>query len=223
MQQNFNSVSSVAPSILATNKVIRNTYLLLSATIMFSALTAFISTQMQIDMPLWMVIGGMFGLLFLTQATANSAMGVVSVFGFTGFMGLTLGPMLNYYIHGFSNGSELVAGALASTGAIFFALSGYAMTTRKDFSYMSGFLFVGLTVAMLAGIANIFFAIPALELAVSGAFVLLCSGYILYETSELVNGGQRNYILATLSLYINLFNIFVSLLRILSVFAGRRD
>jgi modulator of FtsH protease len=190
---------------------------------LFSAFTAFISTQLQIVMPFWFVLIGYFGLLYLTNATANSAFGLVSVFLFTGFMGLTLGPMLNYYIQGFSNGSELVSAALAATGAIFFTLSGYAMTTRKDFSYLAGFLFVGLMVAMLASIAGLFLNIPALQLTVSAAVVLLMSGYILFQTSQLVNGGERNYIMATVNLYVTLFNLFVNLLQLLSVFAGRRD
>ncbi len=223
MQRNFNTVSSVAPGILATNKVIRNTYILLSMTVLFSALTAFVSTVLHLSMPFWAVLVGYFALLYLTSATANSAMGIVSVFLFTGFMGLTLGPMLNYYIYGFSNGSELVGASLASTGAIFFALSGYAMTTRKDFSYLGGFLFVGMMVALLASIAGLFFPITALELVVSAAIVLLMSGYILFETSQIINGGQRNYIMATVSLYVSLFNMFINLLQILSAFSGRRN
>lgn len=223
MQQNFNTVSTVSPGILSTNKVIRNTFLLLSLTVLFSAFTAFISTQLNIPMPFWVILIGYFGLLYLTSATANSAFGLVSVFLFTGFMGLTLGPMLNYYIQGFSNGSELIAASLASTGAIFFALSGYAMTTRKDFSYLAGFLFVGVVVAVLASIAGLFFPIPALQIVVSAAFVLLMAGYILFEVSQLVHGGQTNYILATVSLYVSLFNMFINLLQILSMFAGRRE
>lgn len=223
MQQNLKGVSAVAPGILATNKVIRNTYLLLSMTIVFSAITAFISTSLQIALPFWAVILGYFGLLYMTSATANSAMGLVSVFLFTGFMGFTLGPMLNYYIHGFSNGPELITAALASTGALFFALSGYAMTTRKDFSYMGGFLFIGLTIALLVSIAGLFFNMPGLQLAVSGAIVLLMSGYLLFQTSLIINGGERNYIMATVSLYITLLNLFTSLLQLLAAFGGRRD
>ncbi len=223
MQQNFKDVSAVAPGILATNKVIRNTYLLLSMTVLFSALTAFISTSLQIALPFWAILLGYFGLLYMTSATANSAMGLVSVFLFTGFMGLTLGPTLNYYIHGFSNGPELVTAALASTGALFFALSGYAMTTRKDFSYMGGFLFIGLTIALLVSIAGLFFNMPGLQLAISGAIVLLMSGYLLYQTSLIINGGERNYIMATVSLYITLLNLFTSLLQLLAAFSGRRD
>ncbi|HSX20223.1 MAG TPA: Bax inhibitor-1/YccA family protein [Gammaproteobacteria bacterium] len=223
MPQNYNAVSSVAPSILATNKVIKNTYILLSMTVLFSAFTAFLSMYFQLVMPLWAVIIGYVGLLFLTSATANSAFGLVSVFLFTGFMGLTLGPILNFYIHGFSNGPELVSASLASTGAIFFALSGYAMTTRKDFSYMGGFLFVGLMVAIVASIAGLFFNVPALQLAVSAAIVLLMGGYILFQTSMIIHGGERNYIMATINLYVSLFNLFVNLLNIFGALAGRRD
>lgn len=223
MINNLNSVSTTAPGVLATNKVIRNTYMLLSMTVLFSALTAYISTSINLVMPFWMILGGYFGLLYLTHATANSAMGLVSVFAFTGFLGLTLGPILNSVIHGYSNGSEIVAASLASTGAIFFALSGYAMTSRKDFSYLGGFLFVGMMVALLASIAGMFFNVPAMELAISAAVVLLMGGYILFETSQLINGGQRNYILATISLYVTLFNLFINLLRIFSAFSGRRD
>lgn len=223
MQQNFKNITAVAPGILATNKVIRNTYILLSMTILFSALTAYISMYVQLVMPFWMVLLGYFGLLFLTSATANSAFGLISVFLFTGFMGLTLGPMLNFYIHGFSNGSEIITAAMASTGAIFFGLSGYAMTTRKDFSYIGGFLFVGMIVALLASVAGMFFYVPAMDLVISCAIVLLMSGYILFETSQLIHGGERNYIMATVNLYVTLFNLFINLLRIFSLLAGRRE
>lgn len=221
--QNFNSVSTAAPGVLATNKVIRNTYLLLSLTVLFSAGTAALSMYLNLQMPIWAYIGGSLGLLWMTSATANSALGLFFAFAFTGFMGLTLGPLLNATIQGFSNGSELVAAALASTGAIFFALSGYAMTTRKDFSYMGGFLFVGLSIAILASIAGLFFNVPALQLTISAAIVLIMSGYILFETSQIINGGQRNYILATINLYVTLFNLFVNLLNIFAALSGRRD
>lgn len=223
MSRNFNTVSTVAPGVLATNKVIRNTYILLSMTVLFSAFTAFISTQLQLVMPIWMVLLGYFGLLFLTSATANSAFGLVSVFLFTGFMGLTLGPILNFYIKGFYNGPQLVTAALASTGAIFFALSGYAMTTRKDFSYLGGFLFVGMIIALLASLAGLFLNIPALQLTVSAAIVLIMSGYILFQTSMIINGGERNYIMATINLYVSLLNIFINLLQLFAALGGRRD
>lgn len=224
MRNDLIGVQTASTRVLETNKVIRNTYMLLSLTVLFSALTALISMQMNLMMPIWLVLIGYFGLLYLTSATANSAMGLVSVFAFTGFMGLTLGPILNMTIEGFSNGSELIAASLGATGAIFFALSGYAMTTRKDFSYLAGFLFVAVTVVVLASIVGIFFpSVPALQLTISAAMVLLMGGYILFETSQLVNGGQTNYILATVSLYVTLFNLFVNLLRLLSVFAGRRE
>jgi len=223
MPEYNNQVSTVAPGVLATNKVIRNTYLLLSMTVLFSAFTAFVSTKLNLNIPFWLIIIGYMGLLFLTSATANSALGLISVFAFTGFMGLTLGPLLNAVLQTYVNGSELICASLASTGAIFFALSGYAMTTRKDFSYLAGFLFVGMVVAILASIASMFFHWPAVDLAVSGAIVLIMGGYILFETSQLINGGERNYIMATVTLYVTLFNLFVNLLRIFSIFAGRRD
>lgn len=223
MQQNFHNVSTVAPGILATNKVIRNTYSLLAMTILFSALTAFFSMYVGLVLPFWAVLLGYFGLLYLTSATANSGFGIVSVFLFTGFMGLTLGPMLSYYIRAFTNGPQIVTAAMASTGAIFFALSGYAMTTRKDFSYMAGFLMVGMVVAILASLVGIFFNVPALDLVVSAAIVLLMSGYILFETSQIIHGGQRNYLMATINIYVTLFNMFINLLQIFGALAGRRD
>lgn len=223
MQQNFNSVSTTAPGILATNKVIRNTYLLLSLTVLFSAFTAAVSMVINLQIPFMFIIIGYFGLLYLTSATANSAMGLISVFLFTGFMGLTLGPILNATIHGYSNGSQIVTAALASTGAIFFGLSGYAMTTRKDFSYLGGFLAVGISVTILASLALFFFYVPALDLVISSAIVLLMSGFILFETSQIIHGGERNYIMATVSLYVSLFNLFINLLRLFSLLAGRRD
>lgn len=223
MQQNFNSVTTSAPGILATNKVIRNTYILLSMTVLFSAFTAAISMVTNLQIPLFLIIIGYFGLLYLTSATANSSMGLISVFLFTGFMGLTLGPILNATIQGFSNGSQIVTAALASTGAIFFGLSGYAMTTRKNFSYLGGFLAVGITVAIVASLAMFFFYIPALDLVLSAAIVLLMSGFILFETSQIIHGGQRNYIMATVSLYVSLFNLFINLLRLFALLAGRRD
>jgi modulator of FtsH protease len=223
MRDNLIGVSRANESVLATNKVIRNTYTLLAMTILFSAITSVIAMSLNLVMPFWLVILGYIGLLYLTSATANSAMGLVSVFAFTGFMGLTLGPMLSFYIQGFSNGPELIAAAFGSTAVIFFALSGYAMTTRKDFSYLAGFLFVGITVAVVTSLVGIFLNVPGLQLAVSAAIVLLMSGYILFETSQLVNGGQTNYILATISIYVTLLNLFVSLLQILSALAGRRE
>ncbi len=209
-------------SVLATNKVLRNTYLLLGLNFLFSALMAFVAFSLQAQ-PLnpLIMIGGMYGLMFLTHALRNSPMGLLSVFAFTGFMGYTLGPILSYYIASFANGPQLVATALGGTGIIFFALSGYVLTTRQDFTYLSGFLFVAIMVALLGMIAGIFFQLPVLQLVISAAFVLISSGLILMETSAIIQGGETNYIMATVSLFVSLYNLFISLLQILGAFSGR--
>ena len=222
---NRNTVSTFSrqgESVLATNKVLRNTYLLLSMTFLFSAFTAYVSfaTGAKPMNPLLM-IGGVYGLMFLTHSLRNSPMGLLSVFAFTGFLGYTLGPILSMYMMHYSNGHQLVATALGGTGLIFFGLSGYALTTRKDFSYMGGFLFVAVMTAMLAMIANLFFQIPAISLAISAAFVLISSGLILFQTSEIIHGGETNYISATVSLFVSIYNLFLSLLNLLSAFSGR--
>ena len=207
-------------SVLATNKVLRNTYALLSMTLLFSALTAGISMTMNMPpMGLLVVLGGYFGLLFLTTKFRNSSLGLVFVFALTGFMGLTLGPILNAYLS-LPNGGQLVMTALGGTGVIFLGLSGYALTTRKDFSFMGGFLMVGILVAFLAGIAAVFFSMPAMALAVSAMFVLLMSGLILWQTSNIIHGGETNYIMATVTLYISIYNLFTSLLHLLGAFSG---
>lgn len=202
-------------SVLATNKVIRNTYMLLSATLLFSALTAGVSMALALPHPgLIITLVGYFGLLFLTSKLRNSAGGILAVFALTGFMGYTLGPIISHYIN-LPNGTQTVMTAMAATGAIFLGLSGYALTTRKDFSFMGGFLMVGIIVAFLAGLGAIFFSIPALSLTVSAAFVLLMSGLILYETSNIIHGGETNYIMATVTLFVSIFNLFTSLLHLL--------
>jgi len=222
MQSNNYSVVRTSESVLATNKVLRNTYLLLGLTLLFSAACAsFALITNAPPLGLLVTIVGMYGLMFLTQALRNSIWGLVSIFAFTGFLGYLLGPILNFYITSFSNGSEIVMTALGATGIIFFALSGYALTTRKDFTFLSGFLFVGIMVALLAMIAGIFFAIPALHLAISAAFVLISSGVILFQTSLIIHGGERNYIMATVTLFVSLFNLFTSLLHLLGAFGGR--
>ncbi|HKJ76026.1 MAG TPA: Bax inhibitor-1/YccA family protein [Gammaproteobacteria bacterium] len=206
--------------VLETNKVIRNTYILLSMTLLFSALTAGVSMAMNLPHPgLIITLVGYFGLLFLTSKFRNSTLGLVFVFALTGFMGLTLGPIVNAYLS-LSNGTEIVGMALGGTGVIFVGLSGYALTTRKDFSFMGGFLMVGILVAFLAGLGAAIFSIPALSLAVSAMFVLLMSGLILYETSQIVHGGETNYIMATVTLYVTIYNLFLSLLQLLGAFAG---
>ena len=208
-------------SVLATNSVIRNTYILLALTLIFSAATAGFAMITQAPMlNVWLVMIGYFGLMFTTRALRNSAWGILSIFALTGFMGYTLGPVLNLYIANFSNGSELVLYAAGSTGAIFLALSAYALSTRRDFSYLGGFITAGILVAFIAAIANIFLHMAGLALVVSSMFVLLMCGYILYQTSALINGGETNYIMATVSLYVAIYNLFMSLLQILGIFGG---
>jgi modulator of FtsH protease len=218
--QNISTARSES-QILATNKVLRNTYTLLSMTLLFSALCAGIAMKMNLPFfsPILTLVG-YFGLLFLTTKFRNSSMGLVFVFMLTGFMGLTLGPIINLYM-ATANGGQLVMTALGGTGVIFLGLSGYVLTSRKDFSFMGGFLMTGILVAFLAGIGAMIFNIPAMSLAVSGMFVLLMSGLILYQTSEIIHGGETNYIMATVTLYISIYNLFLSLLHLLSAFSGR--
>jgi modulator of FtsH protease len=212
---NQDAFEQQALSSAEANKLIRNTYTLLSMTLFFTAITAGIAMVMKMP-PLGLIVTlvGYFGLLYATHKLQNSVWGLASVFALTGFMGLTLGPILSMYLTKFSNGSELIMMAFASTAAIFLGLSGYALTTRKDFSFLGGFLAVGILVAFLAGIGAIVFQIPALSLAVSAVFVLLMSGLILYQTSDMVNGRETNYIMATVTLYVSIFNLFISLLQI---------
>jgi modulator of FtsH protease len=205
--------------ILATNKVLKNTYALLAMTLLFSAVAAGLSMMMNVPHFGLLTLVGYFALLFLTTKFRDSGLGILFVFLLTGFMGLTLGPILNMYL-ATTNGSQLVMTALGGTGAIFLALSGYVLTTRKDFSFMGGFLMVGILVAFLAGLGAMIFGMPILSLAVSGMFILLMSGMILYQTSEIIHGGETNYIMATVSLYISIYNLFLSLLQILGAFSG---
>lgn len=208
-------------SVLATNKVIRNTYILLAMTLLFSALTAGLSMTFNLPYPgLLVTLIGYFGLLFLTTKLRNSVWGLVSIFALTGFMGLTLGPIINLYLTKFTNGAELVMMAMGGTGLIFLGLSGYALSTRKDFSFLGGFLMVGILVGFLAGLGAVFFQLPGLALAVSSMFVLLMAGLILYQTSEIIHGGETNYIMATITLYVSIYNLFTSLLHLLGVFGG---
>jgi len=208
--------------VLETNKVLRNTYGLLAMTLLFSAFTAGVSMVMGLPYPGPIItLVGYFGLLFLTNKFSNSAWGIVCVFALTGFMGMTLGPILNFYVTQMANGGQLVMTALGGTGAIFLGLSGYALVTRKDFSFMGGMLMVGILVAFLAGLVSLFVpAMPGLHVAVSAMFVLLMSGMILWQTSEIIHGGETNYVLATVSLYVSIFNLFTSLLQLLGIFSS---
>jgi modulator of FtsH protease len=213
-------VTLTAESALATNKVLRNTYMLLSLTLLFSALTAGFAMATNAPPLHWLItLGGYFGLLFVVTRLRDSAWGLAAVFALTGFLGYTLGPILNFYLS-LPNGSQVVMTALAGTGAIFLALSSYALVSRKDFSFMGSFLMVGILVAFLAGLGAMLFNIPMLSLAVSGMFILLMSGLILWQTSEIIHGGETNYIMATVTLYITIFNLFLSLLQILGIMSG---
>lgn len=211
---------SSVESILATNKVIRNTYLLLSLTLAFSALTAGLAAALKLPhLGILLTLGGFFGLLFAVHKLKNSGWGILAVFALTGFMGFTLGPIINRYL-GLPNGGEIVMQAMGGTAVIFIGLSAYALSTKKDFSFMGGFLMVGILLAFLAGLAAIFFEIPALSLTVSAAFVLLMSCLILYETSNIIHGGETNYVLATVTLFVSIFNLFTSLLQLLGFMGG---
>jgi len=213
------SIGRSQESILATNKVLKNTYMLLSITLIFSAFTAFIGMQMQIGQGVAMIATfGAIGLLwFVLPRTANSAAGIPVMFAFTGLIGLGLAPMLNMYL---AVNPSVVSTALGGTGVIFLGLSGYALTTRKDFSFMGGFLMVGLLVVLAAALANIFLQMPVMGLVVSGAIVMLMSGLILYETSSIIHGGETNYIMAAASLFLSIINLFQALLHLLSAFGG---
>ena len=201
------------------NKVLRNTYALLSITLLFSAITATLSMVNQWPHPgLIITLVGYFGLLFLARRFRNSALGIVFVFALTGFMGLTLGPIISFYLTALPNGGQIVMTAMGGTGIIFLGLSAYALTTRKDFSFLGGMLFAGILVAFLAGLGAIIFSIPALSMAVSAMFILLMSGLILYQTSQIIHGGETNYIMATVMLYVAIYNLFLSLLHLLGIF-----
>jgi modulator of FtsH protease len=214
----YNVGSIGIESAFSTNKVLKNTYMLLGMTLLFSAMTAGISMALGLGQGMALILSLVgFGLLFVVQKMADSSKGLLAIFAFTGVMGASIGPMLNHYL-AMANGPALVMQALGGTAVVFFGLSAYALTTRKDFSYMGGFLMVGLLVAVVAMIANIFLAIPALSLTISAAVVMIMSGLILFDTSRIINGGETNYIRATVSLYLDIYNLFIHLLSLLSIF-----
>ena len=204
-----------APSALNTNRVLRNTYSLLSATLFFSAAVTAASAALKLPHPgIVLTLLGFFGLLYATTKLRNSAWGLAAVFGLTGFMGYTMGPIVSHYLS-MPNGHQVVMMAMGGTATIFVGLSFYALTSRKDFSFMGGFLLGGIIVAFLAGLGAIFFEVPALSLTVSAVFVLLMGGLILFETSRIIHGGETNYIMATVSLYVSIYNLFSSLLALI--------
>jgi len=204
--------------VLATNKVLKNTYILLSATLLFSALMAVVSIYLEMPPMAYMgaVIVSMLLGMFVLPRTANATSGIGVIFLITGLLGFGLGSILTQYL-AMPKGPEVIGTAFAGTGIIFLALSGYVLTSRRDFSFMGGFLFAGMLTVIIAMVANIFLALPALSLALSAAIILLMSGLILFDTSRIINGGETNYIMATYSLYLSIFNIFISLLQILGI------
>jgi len=213
--------TAASSSALATNKVLRNTYLLLGATLAFSSLTAYISMALNVPfMGLWMLLP-YFGLLYAVNKTQDSAWGVFWVFALTGFLGLTLGPILNVYLHALPNGSQVVVTALGTTAAAFLGLSAYAVKSQRDFSFMGGFLAVGAIGAFVLGLIAFFFHLSTLSLVVSGLFLLVSGGIILFQTSEIIHGGETNYIRATVTLYVQIYNMFLSLLRLLGAASNR--
>lgn len=213
------ATSSRRHSLLSTHKVLRNTYFLLSLTLAFSAFTATASTLLRLPAPgLILMLVGFYGLLFLTYRLANSPAGILATFALTGFMGYILGPLLSILL-AFGAGDVIML-ALGGTALVFFCCSAYVLTTRKDMSFLSGMMMAGFVMLLVAVIANLFLHIPALSMAISVMFILFSSGAILWETSNIIHGGETNYIRATVSLYVSLYNIFVSLL---SIFGGMRN
>ena len=212
------AISRNETAVLVTNKLIRNTYTLLSLTLLFSAMTCAISMGLGVGRGAGLVTSlAALGLLwFVLPKTAHSSAGLGVVFAITGLLGFGLGPVISSYLT-LANGSQIVMTALGGTGAIFLGLSTYALTTKRDFSFMGGFLIVGMLVVLGAALLNIFLAVPALSLTISAVVVMLMSGFILYDTSRMVNGGETNYVLATISLYLNILNLFTSLLHLLGL------
>jgi modulator of FtsH protease len=219
----YAATASIDAAVGATNKVLSNTYWLLGMTLAFSAATAAISVV--INLPpmvglILMLVG--FGLLFVVNKMADSAKGLPAIFAFAGVWGAALGPTIGFYL-AMPNGPSIVLQALGGTALVFFSLSAYALTTRKDFSYLSGFLMTGLIAVLVAMLVNLFLGIPAVSLTISVIVVMIMSGFILFDTSRIIHGGERNYIRATVSLYLNILNLFLHLLRLIALFTGGDD
>jgi len=212
------NVAHAGESAVVVNKVLKNTYLLLGLTLAFSAIMASMSFNAP-PISIWLYIIGLYGLLFATHALKNSAWGLVTVFAFAGLIGYGTGPLIGMLMSS-SAGSDIVMTALGGTAFIFFGLSGYALVSKKDFSFLSGFVFAGFLVLVAAFVLNLFMQMPALQLAMSVGFMLFSSAVILMQTGAIVNGGERNYIVATITLYVSIYNIFMSLIHLLMAFTG---
>ena len=218
MNTNYTAVSRPSLSALEANKVLKNTYLLLSATLAFSAVMAVVSMAINVPPMAYIIslIASMVLGIFVLPKAANSSAGIGVIFLITGLLGFGLGSILSIYM-AMSNGPQVVASALGGTCIIFLGLSGYALTSKKDFSFLGGFLFAGMMVVLLAIIASLFIQMPALSLTISAAVIMLMSGFILFDTSRIINGGETNYIMATYGIFLSIFNIFISLLNILGI------
>ena len=221
MNQNYSTVAQRSTSAIATNKVLRNTYLPLSMTLLFSGFTAALSMMMNTPPMTYLisVIGGMVIAMFVLPRFANSPAGIGIVFLITGMLGFGLGPVLRMCAS-LPNGGNIITLSLAGTGVIIIGLSAYALATKKDFSFLGGFLMVGFLLVLLAALANIFLQIPAMSLMISAVVIMIMSGFILYDTSRIIHGGETNYVLATIGLYMTIFNIFISLLQILGIMSN---
>ena len=225
----YQTISQTGALGLEQNKVLRNTYMMLALTMVPTVIGAVVGmstnfsfmAQAPIMAPLLM-FAVMMGMLFAVSALRNSVWGIVALLGFTFVAGVFLGPILQVALH-LKNGAELVGMAAGGTGIIFFTLATIATVTKKDFSFMGKFLFIGLILLIVASLANIFFQIPALSLTISAIAVMIFSAYILYDVSQIVHGGETNYVMATLGLYLNIYNLFIHLLNLLMAFSGERD
>ncbi len=222
MPMNETVISRRDGSVLSTHSVLRNTYLLLSLTLLFSAMTALYGMTHPITGTggfLLTFLAG-FGLLFLTTALRNSAWGILSIFAFTGCMGYSMGPLLSMFIRGYTNGGQLILTALAGTGLTFFLSSAYLLVTKKDLSHWGKFLMIGLVVCIVASLANFFFKMPAMQLTISAMLVFLSALLMMYDTSRIINNGESNYIMATISLFLDILMLFQNLLILLGALSG---
>ena len=229
MDYQYNSATQSATLVTEQNKVLRNTYLMLALTMIPTVIGAYVGTSMDFSflakhavMGSLLMFGAMMVAMFAVTALRNSSWGVVALLGFTFLAGLFLGPILQFALH-LRNGAHLIGMAAVGTGVIFGSLATLATVTKKDFSFMGKFLFIGLVLLIVAMLANLFFDIQPLQLALSAIAVMIFSGYILFDVSRIVTGGETNYVMATLALYLDIYNIFVNLLNLLMAFAGQRD